>query len=258
MDLNLKGRRALVCGSSQGMGLAIAQELSEMGANVTLFARNEASLREALNTLAPGDHDYLVADFDDLEAVKEAVDIGLKKDIYQILINNSGGPAPGPLADSSLSDFDTAMKRHLHVSHSLVQMLLPGMKESNYGRIVNIISTSVKVPIPGLGVSNTVRGAMASWAKTLANELGQYGVTVNNILPGFINTARIESLVAGKSKKQGKSEAEVEEEMKQTIPAGRFGEPSEIAAYAGLLCSKSGAYINGTSLRIDGGRTGSI
>lgn len=258
MDLNLKGRRALVCGSSQGMGLAIAQELSEMGANVTLFARNESLLQEALKTLAPGDHDYLVADFDDLEAVKEAVDIGLKKDTYQILINNSGGPAPGPLEEASFSDFETAMNRHLHVSHTLVQKLLPGMKESNYGRIVNIISTSVKVPIPGLGVSNTVRGAMASWSKTLANELGQYGITVNNILPGFINTARIESLVAGKSKKQGKSETEIEEEMKRTIPAGRFGEPEEIAAYAALLCSNSGAYINGTSLRIDGGRTGSI
>ncbi len=258
MDLDLKGRRALVCGSSQGMGLAIARELSEMGANITLFARNEASLNEALAQLSPGTHDYLVADFDDLPAVEAEVKRALKKGPYQILINNSGGPAPGPLAEADLSSFEVAMGRHLHVSHTLVRLLLPGMKDANFGRIVNIISTSVKIPIPGLGVSNTVRGAMASWAKTLANELGQYGVTVNNILPGFINTARIESLVAGKSKSQGKSEAEIEAEMKKTIPAGRFGEPSEIAAYAGLLCSNSGAYINGTSLRIDGGRTGSI
>lgn len=258
MDLDLKGRRALVCGSSQGMGLSIAQELSEMGASITLFARNEESLKKALLQLAPGDHDYLVADFDDLNAVKSAVDVALKKGPYYILINNSGGPAPGPLADAELSAFDTALSRHLHVSHSLVQALLPGMKKAKYGRVVNIISTSVKVPIPGLGVSNTVRGAMASWAKTLANELGQYGITVNNILPGFINTARIESLVAGKAKSQGKTEEEIEIEMKKTIPVGRFGEPSEIAAYAGLLCSNSGAYISGTSLRIDGGRTGSI
>ncbi|SNS94790.1 3-oxoacyl-[acyl-carrier protein] reductase [Ekhidna lutea] len=258
MDLDLKGRRALVCGSSQGMGFAIAKELSQMGARVTLFARNEASLKKALSELAPGDHDYLVADFDDLQAVENAVDAGLAKASYQILINNSGGPAPGPLSEASLSDFETAMNRHLHVSHTLVQKLLGGMKEAGYGRIINIISTSVKVPIPGLGVSNTVRGAMASWSKTLANELGQYGITVNNILPGFINTARIDSLIAGKSQKLGKSEEEVEKGMKSTIPAGRFGEPEEIAAYAGLLCSKSGAYINGTSLRIDGGRTGSI
>lgn len=258
MDLDLKGRRALVCGSSQGMGLSIAQELSEMGASITLFARNEETLKKALQKLAPGDHDYLVADFDDLSAVKSAAEMALKKGAYHILINNSGGPAPGQLADAKLSEFDIALGRHLHVNHSLVQSLLPGMKEAKYGRIVNIISTSVKVPIPGLGVSNTVRGAIASWSKTLANELGQYGITVNNILPGFINTARIENLVAGKAKSQDKTEEEVEREMKKTIPAGRFGEPSEIAAYAGLLCSNSGAYINGTSLRIDGGRTGSI
>ncbi|WP_421763499.1 SDR family oxidoreductase [Ekhidna sp.] len=258
MDLNLKGRRALVCGSSQGMGLAIARELSEMNADVTLFARNEDSLKEALKGLSAGNHDYLVADFDNLQAVEQAVDKALKKGPYHILINNSGGPAPGLLAESSLSEFEIAFNRHLHVSHSLVQRLLPGMKEASFGRIVNIISTSVKVPIPGLGVSNTVRGAMASWSKTLASELGGFGITVNNILPGFINTARIESLVTGKSKKLGKSEAEVEADMKSTIPAGRFGEPEEIAAYAGLLCSNSGAYINGTSLRVDGGRTGSI
>lgn len=258
MDLNLKGRRALVCGSSQGMGLAIAKELSEMGADVTLFARNEESLKQALSKLSPGDHDYLVANFDDLMAVEVEAKKGLEKGPYHILINNSGGPAPGPLADADLVDFEVAMGRHLHASHKLVRLLLEGMKEANYGRIVNIISTSVKVPIVGLGVSNTVRGAMASWAKTLANELGQFGITVNNILPGFINTARIESLVAGKSKSQGKTEVEIEAAMKKTIPAGRFGEPTEIAAYAGLLCSVSGAYINGTSLRIDGGRTGSI
>lgn len=258
MDLDLKGRRALVCGSSQGMGLAIAQELSGMGAEVTLFARNEESLKMALGQLKPGNHDYLVADFDDLQEVEKQVKLALDKGSYQILINNTGGPAPGPLSNADLSEFDMAISRHLHVSHTLVKLLLPGMKESNFGRIVNIISTSVKVPIPGLGVSNTVRGAMASWSKTLANELGTFGITVNNILPGFINTARIESLVAGKSKSLGKTEKEVEADMKKTIPAGRFGEPEEIAAYAGLLCSNSGGYINGTSLRIDGGRTGSI
>ena len=258
MDLDLKGRRALVCGSSQGMGLAIAKELSELGASITLFARNEESLKRVVQELAPGTHDYIVADFDNLDEVENQVKNALEQGPYQILINNSGGPAPGPLADAELTAFEVAMSRHLHVSHTLVKLLLPGMKEAGYGRVVNIISTSVKVPIPGLGVSNTVRGAMASWAKTLANELGQFGITVNNILPGFINTARIENLVAGKSKSQGKPEEEIEAEMKKTIPAGRFGEPSEIAAYAALLCSKSGAYISGTSLRIDGGRTGSI
>jgi len=258
MDLNLKGKNALVCGSSQGMGLAIAKELSNLGAEVTLFARNESSLQAALKQLSPGKHDYLVADFDDLAAVNHAIEGALEKKSYHILINNTGGPAPGPLVNASIADFEAGMRRHLHVSHTLVQKLLPGMKEASYGRIVNIISTSVKIPIPGLGVSNTVRGAMASWAKTLANELGSFGITVNNILPGFINTARITSLVAGKAKQTGKTPETIEQEMKNTIPAGRFGEPEEVAAYAAFLCSNSGAYINGTSLRIDGGRTGSI
>lgn len=258
MDLNLNGKRALVCGSTQGMGLAIAKELAEYGAQITLFARNQESLEHSLKELKGEGHDYLVADFDHLEEVREQVSKGLEKGDYHILINNTGGPAPGPLANASINDFEIAMNRHLNVSHTLMQLVLDGMKKAGYGRIVNIISTSVKVPIPNLGVSNTVRGAMASWSKTLANELGGYGITVNNILPGFINTGRIESLVAGKSKSSGLSEMEVRKSMESTIPAGRFGEPEEISAYAALLCSPSGAYINGTSLRIDGGRTGSI
>lgn len=258
MELDLKGRRALVCGSSQGMGLAIAQELSLLGAEVTLFARNEGSLKEALVTLSAGDHSYLVADFDNLDDVKSAVSSAQVSGGYDILINNTGGPAPGPLAEAETSAFEVAMKRHLHVSHSLVQALLPGMKERQYGRIVNIISTSVRIPISGLGVSNTVRGAMASWSKTLANELGGFGITVNNILPGFIRTGRLSSLIEGKAAKAGKSSEDISREMIATIPAGRFGEPQEVAAYAAFLCSPSGAYINGTSLRVDGGRTGSI
>ena len=258
MDLNLEGKRALVCGSTQGMGLAIAKELSLHGAMVTLFARDEDRLKEVVTQLDGEDHDYLVADFNQVDEVQSCVREGLKKGYYHILINNTGGPAPGPLSEARIEEFDTAMARHLKVSHTLMQECLEGMKKSNYGRIVNIISTSVKVPIPNLGVSNTVRGAMASWSKTLATELGPFGITVNNILPGFINTGRIVSLIAGKSKAEGIEEAQVKENMEDTIPSGRFGEPEEIAAYALLLCSPSGAYINGTSLRIDGGRTGSI
>lgn len=258
MDLNLIGKRALVCGSTQGMGKAIAEELASCGAQITLFARDEAKLNEVLAGLKGSGHDCIVADFDNLEEVKKAVTKGLSSGDYQILVNNTGGPSPGPLSSASLDQFDTALARHLHVSHTLVQMLLEGMKSSNYGRIVNIISTSVKVPIPNLGVSNTVRGAMASWARTLATELGSFGITVNNILPGFINTARIESLIASKASAGGSSKAEVRKTMEETIPAKRFGEAQEIADYAAFLCSPSAAYINGTSLRVDGGRTGSI
>ncbi len=240
------------------MGLAIAKELANQNAQVTLFARNEDVLKEVVKQL-PGDgHDYLVADFDDLDKVKERTVEGLQKGDYHLLINNTGGPAPGKLYEAEIEDFEVAIKRHLFVSQTLLQLVLPGMQKANYGRVVNIISTSVKVPIPGLGVSNTVRGAMASWAKTMANELGQFGITVNNILPGFINTGRITSLISNRSKAQGRSEEEIKSEMVSSIPSGRFGEPGEIADYAAFLCSPSGAYINGTSLRVDGGRTGSI
>lgn len=258
MDLNLSGKRALVCGSTQGMGRSIALELARCGAKVTLFARDSQRLEEVLADLEGDGHDCLAADFNNLSQVQKSVDAGLSKGPYHILINNTGGPAPGPLTNASIEQFSEAITRHLHVSHTLVQALLPGMKASHYGRVVNIISTSVKIPIPNLGVSNTVRGAMASWAKTLATELGEYGITVNNILPGFINTGRIDSLIKSRSKASGQSESEVKQAMEQTIPAKRFGEPEEIADYATFLCSPSGAYINGTSLRVDGGRTGSV
>ncbi len=258
MDLDLSGKRALVCGSTQGMGLAIAKELANQNAQVTLFARNEDVLKEVVNQLSGDGHDYLVADFDDLESVKAKAAEGLQNGDYQLLVNNTGGPAPGKLYEAEIEDFEVAIKRHLYVSQTLLQLVLPGMQKANYGRVVNIISTSVKIPIPGLGVSNTVRGAMASWAKTMANELGQFGITVNNILPGFINTGRITSLISNRSKAQERTEAEIKSEMVGSIPAGRFGEPEEIADYAAFLCSPSGAYINGTSMPIDGGRTGSI
>lgn len=258
MDLNLNGRRALVCGSTQGMGLSIGMELARQGASVTLFARNETKLKEIIGDLPGSDNDYLVADFDELDQVKGAAEIALHKGNYHILVNNTGGPAPGKIYEASLSEFETAMRRHLFVSQTLSQLLIPGMQSDGYGRIVNIISTSVKIPITGLGVSNTVRGAMASWAKTMANELGQFGITVNNILPGFINTGRITSLIESRSQAQGRPQEEIKNEMVSSIPAGRFGEPEEIADYAAFLCSPSGAYINGTSLQVDGGRTGSI
>ena len=258
MDLNLSEKRALVCGSTQGMGRSIAQELARCGAKVTLFARDPQRLEEVLGELEGEGHDCLVADFNDLVEVRKQVDAALVRGSYHILINNTGGPAPGPLAGASIDQFNETITRHLHVSHALVQALLPGMKNAGYGRIVNIISTSVKVPIPNLGVSNTVRGAMASWSKTLATELGEFGITVNNILPGFIDTGRIDSLIKSRAKSSGQSEEEVKKAMEQMIPAKRFGEPEEIADYATFLCSPSGAYINGTSLRVDGGRTGSI
>jgi 3-oxoacyl-[acyl-carrier protein] reductase len=259
----LKGQTALVCGSTQGIGLAIASQLARMGASVVLMARNAEALEAVRSALPqqPGQlHSTLAADFSDPAAVDAAVRGWLARQggPVHILINNTGGPPGGPVLEASVDDFFSAYRMHLASSHLLVQALAPGMREAGYGRIVNIISTSVRIPITGLGVSNTTRGAMASWAKTLANELAPWGITVNNILPGFTRTERLQSLIRSRAAASGQSEAQVEAEMQRSIPAGRFGSAAEIAEAACFLASPAASYITGVSLPVDGGRTGSI
>ncbi|MEQ9374438.1 MAG: SDR family oxidoreductase [Imperialibacter sp.] len=262
MDLDLKGRKALVCGSTQGIGLASAIELARLGAEVTLLARNEAAMKKIVAGLAAENgqsHNYLSADFSSPSSVEVAVTAAINRGArYDILINNTGGPPGGPLLDANYSQVFDAMEAHLHCNHILVQKLSPGMKEKKFGRIVNVISTSVKIPINGLGVSNTVRGAVASWAKTLSLELAPFGITVNNVLPGFTETERLFSLIRSKAEKEGKSEEEVGRSMKMEAPAGRFGTSEEIASLVAFLATPAAAYINGTSIPVDGGRTGSI
>lgn len=261
MDLNLKGRRALVCGSTQGIGLASARELAALGATVTLFARNEEKMKEIAGQLggASHGHDYLVADFANPSSVEVAVTAHLNRGArYDILVNNSGGPPGGPLLNADYGEVTKAMEVHLHCNHILVQKLAPGMREKKFGRIINVVSTSVKIPIMGLGVSNTVRGAVASWAKTLSLELASSGITVNNVLPGFTETERLFSLIRARAKQAGASEDHVAAEMKKEAPAGRFGTPEEIASLVAFLATPAAAYINGTSIPVDGGRTGSI
>jgi len=259
MNLNLVGKRALVCGSSQGIGKACAIELASLGASVTLFSRNKERLltvKAELDTSQGQDHQVLVADFTDadsvLAAIKSDVDQGNE---YEILINNTGGPAPGLAIDADPSAFIAAFNLHLVNNQHLVQALLPAMKSKGYGRIINVISTSVKQPLPGLGVSNTIRGAVASWSKTLANELGQYGITVNNVLPGATATARLDAIIEGKAKKQNISIEQAAANEAALIPMARFAEPSEFAAAAGFLASPSAGYITGINLPVDGGRT---
>jgi 3-oxoacyl-[acyl-carrier protein] reductase len=259
MDLNLTGKNALVCGSSQGIGKAIAIELASLGASVTLFARNADKLNDVKAELATDQgqqHHVIAADFSDPADVKQTITSHLETiSQFEILINNTGGPAPGPANLADADAFVAAFNQHLVNNQNLAQALIPGMKAAGYGRIINVISTSVKQPLPNLGVSNTVRGAVANWAKTMANELGQFNITVNNVLPGATNTLRLDAIIENKAKKQGKSLAQVAEEEKAIIPMKRFGEASEFANAVGFLVSPSAGYITGVNLPVDGGRT---
>lgn len=259
MNLDLTGRRALVCGSSQGIGLAAAVELAQLGATVTLFARNAERLETARNSLptpSGQQHGTLVADFGDLDQLRPAVSEAISSGgSFQILVNNTGGPPPGPALDADVGQFLDAFRQHLLVNQTLVQLLCPGMKESQYGRIINVISTSVKQPIVGLGVSNTVRGAVANWSKTLATELAPFGITVNNVLPGATKTARLDSIISDSAVKRGSTNEDVANGMMRSIPAARFGEPEEIGAAIAFLASPAAGYITGINLPVDGGRT---
>jgi len=261
MDLDLKGKRALVCGSTRGIGRAIAVELALLGADITLLARNEASLRSTVSAL-PCQHDqrheYLVADFGFPDEVKVTVREYVARNRVHILINNTGGPPGGQAIDAAIQDFINAFSSHLICNQILVQAVVPGMKEAKFGRVINVISTSVKAPIRGLGVSNTIRGAVANWAKTLSLELAGFGITVNNVLPGATLTDRLKELNEAKAGKTGKSPDQLIDEMVKEIPAGRIGEPHEIAAAAAFLASPAAAYINGINMPVDGGRTGSL
>ncbi|MAY23349.1 MAG: short-chain dehydrogenase [Flavobacteriaceae bacterium] len=261
MDLNLKNKNALVCGSTAGIGKATALELASLGANVTLLARNEGKLQETVATLSTHEgqeHDYIIADFNNPEALKSTLIEATFNKNYHILINNTGGPAGGPIFSAEVGEFKKAFTQHLVCNHILVQNVVQGMKEEGYGRIINVISTSVKQPIDGLGVSNTIRGAVANWSKTLANELGPFGITVNNVLPGFTLTGRLTEIIQKKAQKLGKTEEETAEAMKLTTPAHRFAEPNEIANAIAFLASPAAGYINGINVPVDGGRTKSL
>lgn len=258
MNLDLTGKRALVCGSTQGIGRAAAMELASMGASITLVARNEEKLQHVIEHLPADDtesHHYVVADFKHPEQLKTAIEEYLKDHSIDILINNTGGPPAGLAIDADPESFLNAFNSHLICNQILVQAVVPGMKKEGFGRIINVISTSVKTPLAGLGVSNTIRGAVASWAKTLSFELGAFGITVNNILPGYTMTARLESLIKNRSEKEGLSFEQIKSQMIESIPAGRIGDAEEIAAAIAFLASPAAGYISGVNLPVDGGKT---
>lgn len=261
MELSLKGKTALVCGSTQGIGKAAALELAELGANVMLLARNEDSLKTVLAELPNKNqnHSFLVADFSQPTQLKKIIsDFVNAGNVIQILVNNSGGPKGGAIKDATTEEFLSAFNQHLICNHILVQALVPGMIESGYGRVINVISTSVKQPLPNLGVSNTIRGAVANWSKTLASELGVYGITVNNVLPGATNTARLQGLAKIKAEQFGETVEDVLKEMGSETPMKRIAQPEEIAAAIAFLASSAAAYINGINVPVDGGRTKSL
>ncbi len=261
MQLSIEGKHALIGGGSQGIGKAIAVELAALGASCTLLARNEEALKSAVAELPSPkgqQHNYLIADYNNYNALEELISSYIKERPVDILINNSGGPAGGPVTEASAEAFLTAFQQHLICNHLLTHLVVPFMKTSGYGRIINIISTSVKIPLKNLGVSNTIRGAVASWSKTMSNELGKHGITVNNILPGATATARLKSIIDNKSGTTGRQVEEIEEEMLSEIPMGRFGQPEEIAAVAAFLATPAAAYVNGVSIPVDGGRTGTV
>lgn len=262
MQLNLDGRHALVCGASQGIGRASAIELALLGANVTLLARRaealQALMRELPRTHAAQRHGFIAVDVGDTAALRAQAEALAAAAPVHVLVNNSGGPPPGSVLEASPDDFLAAWRQHLLASHTLAQATVPGMRAAGWGRIVNVISTSVREPIPGIGVSNTTRGAVASWAKTLAGELAAFGITVNNVLPGSTRTPRIEQIVAARAEKSGKPAAEVQQAMEAEVPMRRFAEPAEIAAAVAFLASPAASYITGVSLAVDGGRMRSL
>ena len=262
MNLDLSGKTAIVCGSTQGIGKATALQLAKMGANIVLVARNEvklASVQEELDISKGQRHNFVKADFNFPTELKLSVEEIIKKNgPAHILVNNTGGPPGGAAIGAKTDEYTSAFKMHLISNQCLAQAVVVGMKSEGYGRIINVISTSVKQPLNGLGVSNTIRGAVASWSKTLANELGEFNITVNNVLQGATNTIRLQSIIENKASKTGRSIEDISNEMTNQVPMRRFAEAVEIANAISFLASPAASYINGINVPVDGGRTKSL
>jgi 3-oxoacyl-[acyl-carrier protein] reductase len=261
MNISLFHKNALVCGGSKGIGRAVAYELAELGANVHLLSRSKDEMEAVVNDLPrSGDqhHGYVVADLLDTASLDAIMSALVKKQIFHILVNNTGGPPSGTLLDAEPDALSKGFTMHIIASQVMAKHLVPGMKKEGYGRILNVISTSVKEIIPGLGVSNTIRGAMGNWSKTMATELAPFGITVNNILPGFTATGRLDAIIQNRMKSMNKSQDEIETFMRSVVPMGRFADPSEIAQVLAFLASPAASYVTGINVPVDGGRTKSL
>lgn len=250
----LEGRTALVCGSSKGIGRSCALMLARAGAKVIACARTIEDLSSLIEEMHGEGHKAIELDLEDLDEVEKVVS-GLG--IVHILVNNSGGPPGGPLLENELDDFEGPFRRHLHASHVITKALVPKMESEGTGRIVNIISTSVREPIDNIGLSNTLRGAMASWSKSMSRELPPC-ITINNILPGFTDTDRLGSLADSISQRTGRSVDDVQDGWMSSVPIQRLIDPMETAAAVTWLCLPSSSGVRGVSLAVDGGRMRSI
>lgn len=260
LKVDISSYTALVCGASDGIGKAIAKDLARQGARVILLARRQEELERLQKELTPHAKNHVILPLDLLKTdeLRAKITELLKTTSIDILINNAGGPPSGAMLDADAEIFEKTFRVHVLAAHTLAKLLVPGMKQRKFGRIINIISTSVKTPLPNLGVSNTIRGAMGSWAKSLANEVSVFGITVNNVLPGFTKTARLDQLKDASAKRLNVSVDQMEEQWIKSIPAGRLGEPEELAEAVSFLVSPSASYISGINLPVDGGRTPSL
>lgn len=262
MAMELSGKTALICGSTQGIGWASAQLMASRGATIILLARNEEKLKRLQSELDNSNgqsHSYLVANFTKPTELKATVEAFVSDgNRVNILVNNTGGPIGGPIINAELEEFTAAFNQHLICNHVLVQALVNGMRANGGGSIINVISTSVKQPLNNLGVSNTIRGAVANWSKTLANELGPDNIRVNNVLPGATNTGRLQSIAEAKSSKVNQSIDEIFGDMAKASPMQRIAEPNEVAEAIAFLASDRASYINGINIPVDGGRTKSL
>ncbi|SHN13166.1 3-oxoacyl-[acyl-carrier protein] reductase [Cyclobacterium lianum] len=261
MIIDLTGYQAVVGGATRGLGLAIARQLAESGASVTLMARNEEKLKAAKNSLsvAKGQtHQYLEVDFLNFNDFKERTNRYFKGKKIDILINNTNGPRAGTAEQMSLNAYQEAFDLLFKTYHHLTHLLLDGMKERGYGRILNVASVSVKEPMPNLVLSNSIRSAVVSWAKSLSAAMAPHGITVNSILTGAFDTERIRELIDNQVQKTGDSQDALIAARKAAIPAGRFGKPEEYGYLLAFLASPQAAYINGASIPIDGGAGSSL
>lgn len=256
MNISLKGKKALVGGSSDGIGKAIAMQLAASGASVTLVSRSENKLKKIstdLDTSFGQKHQYVVVDYTNFENYQSKISAYFDTHTVDILVNNTQGPSAGNSLEKHTEDYQQAFNLLFKTTIYTTELALKNMIQNKWGRIINVASVSVKEPLSYLALSNSIRAAVVTWAKSLASDVGEYQITVNSILTGYFDTNRIAQLNATKAKQLGVSEAKVRQEMEDKVALKRIGKPEEYGFLVAFLASDKAAYITGTAVPIDGG-----